>query len=206
MCRVPVTFGGGSWMQKAGRSWLRPAANRPRDSHSRYHSDSIAWGSKLLASEALAGASAGAFLVNFWPCGVIDGSGRRRMVVALVELPVHPGELLADRAADGLADRLAQGFADLVDEPLGADLDDGLQALVERPLDEGVGAHLQVLEHAGLDLQREPVEVGYVVAGRGRRRRRSCRVLRRGREEDLGEHRDGRLVGGRGTDADLAPG
>jgi hypothetical protein len=37
-------------MQNAGASALPDAAKYPRDSHSGYHLDSMAWGSKLLAS------------------------------------------------------------------------------------------------------------------------------------------------------------
>ncbi len=50
MCSVPVTFGGGSWMQNAGApgAWL--GLKSPRASQSGYHFASMAWGSKLLAS------------------------------------------------------------------------------------------------------------------------------------------------------------
>src|SRR4026207_88860 len=50
MCSVPVTFGGGSWMQYAGLSLEESAANQPEDSQRAYHLPSTARGSKLLSS------------------------------------------------------------------------------------------------------------------------------------------------------------
>src|SRR3982750_231077 len=50
MCRVPVTFGGGNWMQKAGASLRIEGLNKPFDSQNGYHFRSIARGSKLFAS------------------------------------------------------------------------------------------------------------------------------------------------------------
>ena len=50
MCSVPVTFGGGNWMQKAGAPARIDGLNRPLLSQYEYHRVSIARGSKLLAS------------------------------------------------------------------------------------------------------------------------------------------------------------
>src|SRR4029450_4653268 len=50
MCSVPVTFGGGSWMQYGGAPGFQLGLKSPRDSHIGYHFSSIACGSKLLAS------------------------------------------------------------------------------------------------------------------------------------------------------------
>ena len=55
MCSVPVTFGGGSWMQNAGAPGFIDGLNQPRDSHSGYHFASTACGSKLFASSMEAG-------------------------------------------------------------------------------------------------------------------------------------------------------
>ena len=54
MCSVPVTFGGGSWIENAGASGRVPAAKWPRDSHSRYQNASMPAGSKLFASASVA--------------------------------------------------------------------------------------------------------------------------------------------------------
>src|SRR5258706_7554925 len=55
MCSVPVTFGGGSWMQYGGpcRDASCLAANQPRDSQCAYQRLSTACGSKLLSSAML---------------------------------------------------------------------------------------------------------------------------------------------------------
>src|SRR5688572_29546122 len=53
MCSVPVTFGGGSWMEYAGLSLEGSAANQPADSQRAYHLPSTARGSKLLSSGML---------------------------------------------------------------------------------------------------------------------------------------------------------
>ena len=50
MCSVPVTLGGGSWMQNGRARGASTALNQPRDSHNGYQCASMAWGSKLLAS------------------------------------------------------------------------------------------------------------------------------------------------------------
>jgi len=50
MCSVPVTFGGGSWMQYGSRSGRSDGSKYPRDSHSGYHYASTACGSKLFGS------------------------------------------------------------------------------------------------------------------------------------------------------------
>src|SRR3989304_10620225 len=54
MCSVPVTLGGGSWMQYAGASRPGRAANQPADPHRAYQRLSTACGSKLL-SNAISG-------------------------------------------------------------------------------------------------------------------------------------------------------
>src|SRR6266567_5530288 len=50
MCNVPVTFGGGSWMQNAFAPVCIDGLNSPCDSHQAYHLPSIERGSKLFAS------------------------------------------------------------------------------------------------------------------------------------------------------------
>src|SRR5260370_16175053 len=50
MCSVPVTFGGGSWMQNAFAPGCIDGLNSPCDSHQAYHLPSIERGSKLFAS------------------------------------------------------------------------------------------------------------------------------------------------------------
>ena len=50
MCSVPVTFGGGSWMQYAGTFSRSAGLNSPCDSQYAYHLPSIVRGSKLFAS------------------------------------------------------------------------------------------------------------------------------------------------------------
>ncbi len=50
MCNVPVTFGGGSWMQNAFEPGCIDGLNSPCDSHQAYHLPSIERGSKLFAS------------------------------------------------------------------------------------------------------------------------------------------------------------
>src|SRR6266536_245980 len=50
MCSVPVTFGGGSWMQYEGASSRSDGLNSPWDSQYAYHLPSIVRGSKLFAS------------------------------------------------------------------------------------------------------------------------------------------------------------
>src|SRR5215468_6823460 len=50
MCSVPVTFGGGSWMQKGAAFGSIEGLNSPFDSQYAYHLASIARGSKVLAS------------------------------------------------------------------------------------------------------------------------------------------------------------
>ena len=50
MCSVPVTFGGGSWMQNGAAPSRIDGRKSPRDSQKGYHFASMAWGSKLLAS------------------------------------------------------------------------------------------------------------------------------------------------------------
>jgi len=61
MCRMPVTFGGGSWMLKAGRPASAPASKYPRDSQTGYQRASIAAGSKALASSVSCCLAAGSF-------------------------------------------------------------------------------------------------------------------------------------------------
>src|ERR1041384_4809086 len=53
MCSVPVTFGGGSWMQYAGVARVSPSGlwrTQPADSQRWYQRCSTAAGSKLLSS------------------------------------------------------------------------------------------------------------------------------------------------------------
>ncbi len=50
MCSVPVTFGGGSWMQNGGAPGAHEGLKYPRDSQIGYHLSSMACGSKVLAS------------------------------------------------------------------------------------------------------------------------------------------------------------
>src|SRR5258705_13807996 len=50
MCNVPVTLGGGIWMQNGGAPGANEGLKYPRDSHSGYHFASMAWGSKVFAS------------------------------------------------------------------------------------------------------------------------------------------------------------
>ncbi len=57
MCSVPVTLGGGSWMQNGAASGRIEGLNMPFDSQNGYHFASMAWGSKLLASSMGGGAS-----------------------------------------------------------------------------------------------------------------------------------------------------
>src|SRR5258705_9024959 len=50
MCNVPVTLGGGIWMQNGGAPGANEGSKYPRDSHTGYHFASMAWGSKVFAS------------------------------------------------------------------------------------------------------------------------------------------------------------
>ena len=50
MCSVPVTFGGGSWMQNGGASAFSDGRKQPLASQIGYHLASMASGSKLFAS------------------------------------------------------------------------------------------------------------------------------------------------------------
>src|SRR3954463_338913 len=50
MWSVPVTLGGGSWIENEGFASSKPALKYPRDSHSGYQRDSMSWGSKAFAS------------------------------------------------------------------------------------------------------------------------------------------------------------
>src|SRR5947209_18678607 len=50
MCSVPVTFGGGSWIEKEGFDVSKPALKYPRDSQTGYQRDSMSCGSKAFAS------------------------------------------------------------------------------------------------------------------------------------------------------------
>src|SRR4051794_35679633 len=50
MWSVPVTLGGGSWIENEGFASSKPALKYPRDSQSGYQRDSMSWGSKAFAS------------------------------------------------------------------------------------------------------------------------------------------------------------
>ena len=54
MCSVPVTFGGGSWMQYEGLDGSSVGAQAPLASHSGAQCDSMAAGSKDLGSSLIA--------------------------------------------------------------------------------------------------------------------------------------------------------
>src|SRR5258705_6700844 len=90
MCSVPVTLGGGSWMQYGVPS--PPAANQPLDSQCAYQRPSTAFGSKLLSSAMLfllvrAGFARGE--------GVLDGLAHRAAQL-LLQLRAQAGDLLVE--------------------------------------------------------------------------------------------------------------
>src|SRR5579862_9054815 len=130
MCSVPVTFGGGSWMQY-GAPPFHDGLNAPLDSHRGYHFASMAWGSKLLAS-SMTSRRKGELSI------IADAFGhpparsacceRATRSVARREVAdrTHP-ELLLDRLGDVLAHQCAEARVQRREQLLCRFLDDRSQ-------------------------------------------------------------------------------
>src|SRR2546421_12161894 len=87
MCSVPVTLGGGSWIENEGRDSSKPALKQPRASQKGYQRDSMPRGSKLFASSM------------------------RETPLFYLTLPQRLGDRVADRVGELLA-QVAQGARD----------------------------------------------------------------------------------------------